>query len=149
MQSKLVGKILLFYHPEDQQTAQVIESACEKAIQLANDRWGLPAPEDCRIYIMTSWWEFVFHSAPWPWRLLLVNSIPFWVGRVRRTWPYSAAWTQRYGSRVAIGVKPPRLLEHSDAGTSLRIFVEEKDAEIKIQHVTCHELVHACSAHLK
>jgi hypothetical protein len=29
------------------------------------------------------------------------------------------------------------------------MFVEEKDMQVNVQHVTCHELVHACSAHLK
>jgi hypothetical protein len=29
------------------------------------------------------------------------------------------------------------------------MFVEEKDMKVNVQHVTCHELVHACSAHLK
>ena len=149
MQSKMLGKVVLFYHPEDQETAQVIESACEKAVQLAGDQWGLPEPENCRIYVMTSWWEFVFQSAPWPWQLLLVQSIPFWVGRVRRTWPYSGGWTQRYGRRVAIGVKTLSLLEHGDRSIGAHIFVEEKDMKEKVQHITCHELVHACSAHLK
>jgi hypothetical protein len=27
--------------------------------------------------------------------------------------------------------------------------VKEKDMKVNVQHVTCHELVHACSAHLK
>jgi len=27
--------------------------------------------------------------------------------------------------------------------------VEEKDMKVNVQHVTCHELVHACSAHLR
>jgi hypothetical protein len=31
----------------------------------------------------------------------------------------------------------------------MHIFVEEKDIETNVQHITCHELVHACSAHLK
>jgi hypothetical protein len=29
------------------------------------------------------------------------------------------------------------------------MFVEEKDMQVNVQHVTCHELVHACSAHLR
>ena len=75
--------------------------------------------------------------------------MPFWWFRARRTWPYSAAWTQRYVRRVAIGVKPPRLLEQSDKSIGVHMFVEEKDMKTKVQHITCHELVHACSAYLK
>jgi hypothetical protein len=29
------------------------------------------------------------------------------------------------------------------------MYVEEKDMALNVQHVTCHELVHACSAHLR
>jgi len=29
------------------------------------------------------------------------------------------------------------------------MFVEEKDMAVNVQHVTCHELTHACSAHLR
>ena len=64
-------------------------------------------------------------------------------------WPYAAAWTQRFGKRVVIGVKPPRILEQSDLRVGVRMFVEEKDMRLKLQHVSCHELIHACSAHLR
>jgi hypothetical protein len=50
---------------------------------------------------------------------------------------------------VAIGVKPARLLERSDRSIGARMFVEESDAAVKVRQVTCHELVHACSAHLR
>jgi len=127
----------------------VIGGACEGAIRLAQDMWGLGPPEDCRIYVMTSWPGFVFRSAPWPWRILLGVTIPLWVFRVRRTWSYCAAWTQRFGRRITIGVKSPRLLARSDMRIGMRMFVEEEDMNVKLRHVTCHELVHACSAHLR
>ncbi|MDY7040612.1 MAG: hypothetical protein SVX38_07100 [Chloroflexota bacterium] len=50
---------------------------------------------------------------------------------------------------MAIGVKPPRLLEQSDKSIGVSMFVPEKDMRANVRHVTCHELVHACSAHLK
>ncbi len=161
MTSRAIGSVLLVYAPGEQDTADLIAGACEKAIQLAQENWGLGPPEDCRIYVMTSWLGFVFQSAPWSWRILLGATMPFWCFRARRTWPYSAAWTQRYGRRVAIGVKPPRLLLQSDRSIGVRMFVEEKerhqngafvggkDMAVNVQHVTCHELVHACSAHLR
>jgi hypothetical protein len=149
MKSRTISHVTLMFDPGEQDTVDLIGSACEKAIQLAQEMWGLGPPEDCRIYVMTSWWGFVFQSAPWPWRILLGATVPFWCFRARRTWPYSAAWTQRYGKRVTIGVKPPRLLEQSDRSIGVRMFVEEKDMKVNVQHVTCHELVHACSAHLK
>lgn len=147
--NRTVSGLVVVYDRSEQQTADLISKTCAKAIQLAQENWGLEPPEDCRIYVMTSWFGFVFQSAPWSWRLLLGTTMPFWCFRARRTWPYSAAWTQRYGSRVAIGVKPPRLLAQSDKSISVRMFEEEKDMRVNVQHVTCHELVHACSAHLR
>jgi hypothetical protein len=149
MKSRTIGNLVLVHDPGEQDTADLIAATCEKAIQLARELWGLAPPEDCRIYVMTSWLGFVFQSAPWPWRILLGMTMPFWCFRARRTWPYSAAWTQRYGKRVAIGVKPPRLLAQSDRSIGLRMFVKEQDMRVNVQHVTCHELVHACSAHLR
>ena len=149
MESRSVGNITLVYHPGEQETADLIAAVCERAVELTRATWGLEPPQECRIYVMTSWLGFVFQSAPWPWRLLLGATLPFWVLRVRRTWPYSAAWTQRYGRRVAIGVKPVRLLAQSDRSIGVRIFVEERDMGVNVQHVTCHELVHACSARLR
>lgn len=149
MNSEKIGRLKVVYHPEDQDTADLIEGACEKALELAKSVWGLTAPEHCAIYVVTSWWESVFRPAPWPWRIVFAANIPIWIWRVRRTWSYAAGWTQRYGRRVAIGIKPPRLLEISDRSIGSQIFMEEKDVHVKIQQVTCHELVHACSAHLK
>jgi hypothetical protein len=74
---------------------------------------------------------------------------PLWSFRARRTWPHSAAWTQAYGSRIAIGIKPPRLLELSDESIGALVFTEVKDTSLKIRHLTCHELTHACSARLR
>ncbi len=149
MKSRTIGNVTLIFAPDEQDTADLIGGACERAIQLAQENWGLEPPQDCRIYVMTSWWGFVFRSAPWAWRILLGATVPFWCFRARRTWPYSAAWTQRYGRRIAIGVKPPRLLAQSDQRIGVRMFAEEKDMRVNVQHVTCHELVHACSAHLR
>jgi len=142
------GKLGIECEPEDEATARVIAEACDKALRLAKVAWGLDPPSDCRLYVMTSWRDFVFRSAPWAWKLLLAQSYPFWSGRARRTWPYSAAWTQRYGRRIAIGIKPSLLLEVSDKSVGAHMFVEEKDPVAKIRHLTCHELIHAASSHL-
>ena len=143
------GGITLVFDPSEQDTSDLIRDACAKALQTIQANWGLGTPEDCRIYVMTSWWGFIFQSAPWHWRVLLALALPLWVLRAQRTWPYSAAWTLRYGRRVAIGIKAPYLLEQSDKSIGIHMFVEEKDMKTKVQHLTCHELAHACSAHLK
>ena len=149
MKSTASGDLTLIFDAEERATAELIGGSCAEALELIRESWGLGAPEDCCIQVMTSWLKFIFQSAPWPWRILLAVSVPFWSFRARRTWPYSAAWTLRYGRRVAIGVKPPRLLAHSDTSFGARMFVEEKDMPTNVRRVVCHELTHACSAHLR
>jgi hypothetical protein len=149
METRWVEGIRLLYDAQECETADLIEDACERAIELCRENWGLGAPADCRIYVMTSWFPFFFRSSPWTWRIMLGLTVPLWAPRARRTWPISAAWTQRYGHRVAIGVKPPRLLEAADHSAGLGIFIKEPDMNLNVQQVTCHELVHACSAHLQ
>jgi hypothetical protein len=149
MPIKMIDDIRVVYDPDEIETAGLISDSVAHAIPLIRASWGLSAPENCRIYIMTSWRGFFFQSAPWAWKILLVVIFPLWASRAWRTWPYSAAWTQAYGRHVAIGIKPPRLLELSDKSIGALIFTEVKDASLKIRHLTCHELTHACSAHLR
>jgi len=144
-----VGALRIEFAPEDGPTASVVAEACDEALRLVKASWGLDPPADCRLYVMTSWRDFVFRSAPWPWRVALALYYPLWSGRVRQMWPISAGWTQRYGRRTAIGIKPPRLLDVSDKSVGVHMFVEEKDPIAKIRHLACHELTHAASAHLR
>ena len=133
----------------EQAAAEVIEAAVDAALRLIQESWGLKTPAACRIYVMTSWWGFFFQSAPWPWRMALAAALPLWVFRARAAWPISAAWTQRYGQRVAIGIKPPRLLTPLPQGSGVELYVAEPEPEARLRLVTCHELTHACSAHLR
>jgi hypothetical protein len=98
---------------------------------------------------MTSWQRFLFHSAPWHWRILLAVTIPLWVFRVRKIWRFAGGWVQRYGARLAVGIKPPRILQQADRSIGAQIFVPEKEIDEKVEQVTCHELVHAFTAHLR
>jgi hypothetical protein len=149
MPSRIINGISVIFNSRQQDTAELICDTVDQSLQLIQESWGLGKPDDCRIYVMTTWWGFLFQSAPWSWRILLAITFPFWCTRVQRTWPYSAAWTQRFGHRVAIGIKPPHLLEVSDKSIGMRMFVEEQDTQIKVRHLTCHEMTHASSAHLK
>jgi len=149
MQGISAGGLRIMFSPGDEETAKVIAGAVDATLRLATADWGLATPKDCRLYVMTSWRGFVFQSAPWPWKVILALDYPLWSDRARRTWPYSAGWTQRYGRRIAIGIKPPRLLEASDKSVGAHMYVEEKDPVAKIRHLTCHELTHAASAHLR
>ncbi len=148
MRTEVAGGVALLYDPGEDEAAGLIAAACERSLTLLGETWGLHAPRDLRIYVMTSWRRFLFDSAPWAWRLLLALTAPVWCARVRTLWAYAGGWAQRYGRRSAVGVKPPRLIEASNRSLGERIFIPDDDGRRKVQHITCHELTHACTAHL-
>jgi hypothetical protein len=148
MESRSVDGLTLYFDADERETADLVEQACQQSLRLIRQSWGLDAPEGCRVYVMTSWRHFVFHSAPWPRKILLGLFMPLWALRARRIWAFSGGWTLPY-RRPAVGIKPPRLIEAGDSSIGARVFVKEEDLNEKVRHVTCHELVHACSAHLK
>ena len=149
MEALPMDGLTLFFDEGERDAVELVRHACEKSIRLIHECWDLATPEDCRVYVMTSWLHFVFHSAPWSWRILLGATIPLWYLRASRLWEYAGGWAQRYGKRRAVGVKPPRLIQVADTSIGERVFLKEEDVGEKVQHVTCHELVHAFAAHLK
>jgi len=148
MESRSVDGLTLYYGADERETADLVERACRQSLRLIRRSWNLDAPEGCRVYVMTSWLHFVFHSAPWHRQILLSLLMPLWAFRARKIWAYSGGWTLPY-RRPAVGIKPPRLIEAGDSSIGARVFVPEENLDEKVRHVTCHELVHACSAHLK
>jgi hypothetical protein len=143
-----IDQITVNFESEDKASANIIAGTCKESIALARDLWGLVSTDECRIYIMKSPVKFIFQSAPWYWTVALILMMPFWISRVKQIWKYAGAWTQRYGKRIAIGVKPPDIIEQSDRSIGTRLFIEEPDKNNKTRQFTCHELVHACSSHL-
>jgi hypothetical protein len=149
MDSIKVNNIKIFFESSERDTADLIAGACEKAIRQIGEDWDLTLPRNCRIYVMTSAVRFFFQSASLKWKILLVVSLPLWYLQLKKMWQYSGAWTQRYGDRVVIGIKSPDVLKKGDKSIGERVFVAEPDIKKKIQHFTCHELVHACAARLR
>jgi hypothetical protein len=147
METRTIGNLALYFDAAEGAAAELIGSACERSLDLVRDLWGLEAPEDCRVYVMTSWPRTLFHAAPWSWRIYLAITLPLRYGRIQKVWGMAGGWAQRYGQRRVIGIKPPRLLEGVDAGLRERVFVR-REVDEWVQHNTCHELVHACSDHL-
>jgi len=137
METMAVDGVTLFFDAREREAAGLVRDACEKSIRLIRECWGLDTPADCRVYVMTSWLHFVFHSSPWPWRILLGISMPLWYYRVKKTWPFAGGWAQRYGKRRAVGIKPPRLIQQADRAMGELIFIQEADISEKMQHVTC------------
>lgn len=148
MEKVSINGLTLFFDAEERDAAELIQQACAKSVPLIHKNWGLKSPQDCRVYVMTSWLRFAFHSAPWPQKILLAVFMPLWAFRARKIWPYVGGWERSYGHRQTVGVKPPYLIQLGDSRLGDRIFVKE-DVYEKVQSVTCHELVHAFTAHLK
>jgi hypothetical protein len=149
METMSINGLILSYEAEERETAELVYQACDKSVQLIRERWSLDTPEDCRLYVMTSWLRFIFQSAPWHWRIILAATVPLWYLRIKRLWMYAGGWTQRFGNRRVIGIKPARLVEIADRSIGERIFVKESDMREKLKQITCHELTHAFTAHLK
>jgi hypothetical protein len=143
-----VSGLTLFFDAEEREAIQLIGQACEKSVPLIHESWGLDPPQDCRVYVMTSWSRFVFRSAPWGRKILFAALLPFWALRAKRLWRYAGGWVRSYGERVTVGLKPPRLVQRGDSSIGERIFVPAQDVQEKVQFNTCHELVHAFTDHL-
>jgi hypothetical protein len=143
------GDLKVFFAAPDRTAAELIGAAGETSACLIREHWGLAMPSDVRLYVMTSWLKPMFHAASWPWKLLLGITLPLWGVRARRLWRVAGGWAQPLGRRRMVGVKPPRLIRASDSSLGVRIFVPEPDMARKAQQITCHELTHAATAHLK
>jgi hypothetical protein len=135
MESVPIGGLTLFFEAEERDASELIRHGCEKSVRLIHRDWGLETPGVGRVYVMTSW--------------LRALSFPFWAPRAKKVWPYAGGWEQQYGQRRTVGIKPPRLMSLGDSSIGDRIFVPQDDARVKVQGVTCHELVHALSSHLR
>jgi hypothetical protein len=148
MGKRSIGKIELYYGTGDEAAADLVADACARSTDLIQHLWGLEVPADCRVYVMTSWPRFLFHAAPWPWRIYLALTLPLRYVSIQKVWAMAGGWALRYGQRHAIGIKPPRLLREADPRLGERVFVP-RSFEEAVAHNTCHELVHACSDHLQ
>jgi hypothetical protein len=149
MKSETFAGLRLFYDPQEVEAARLIGKACEKSAQLLQRRWGLDPPGDCRVYVMTSWSHFLFHSAPWHWKIYLALTFPLVARRAAAIWPYAGGWALQYGKRRVVGVKPPRSVQMADRSLGEQIFKGGRDLGETVQTVTCHELVHAFTSHLR
>jgi hypothetical protein len=149
MERMSVGDLALVFDAEEHEAAELIGQACERSVPLIQEHWGLDTPQDCRVYVMTSWPRFVFHSAPWRQKVLLAVFLPLWAFQAKRLWRYAGGWVRSFGPRVVVGVKPPRLLQSGDSSMGDRIFIPAEHLKQKVQQNTCHELVHAFTDHLR
>jgi hypothetical protein len=103
---------------------------------------------NCRVYLMDSWPRCVFLGAPLASQILLGLTLPFWYRDFKMRWEYAGGWSQRYGHRQVVGIKTPKLIAGAKDAMGESLFVQEGDAGKKYLSIVCHELTHACSAHL-
>lgn len=149
MERMSVAGLTLFFDVEEREAAGLIGQACERSVPLMQEHWGLDPPQECRVYVMTSWPRFVFHSAPWKQKIRLAVFLPLWALQARKLWRYAGGWVRSYGERVVVGVKPPRLVQLGDSSLGERIFLPAQDLDEKVQQNTSHELVHGFTDHLR
>jgi hypothetical protein len=147
---KLEGEgFALFFELQDQESAELLRQAVEKSFRIIQEHWGFEIPANLRVYVMTSWQGFIFHSAPWLWKVFYSILYPLMCLRTKRIWKLSVGWSMPYPGHPAIGVKPPRLLETAYMDVGDRILTRDVDNETQVQLVACHEVTHAFTAHLK
>jgi hypothetical protein len=149
LERRTVGGLTIWFDASEHEAADLIGRASVRSAELILSEWGLERHANCRVYVLTSWLRFFFHSAPfylWPPLVLL---FPLWAGGVQRIWRVAGGWAQRWPGRRAVGIKPPRLIEAADRTIGSRLFIEGADNEEKVENVTCHELTHAFSSHLR
>ncbi len=140
--------LTIYFDPEEREAAEMIQKACQHGIQTINTSWGLEMPEDCRVYVLTTWPRCVFQGAPLQTQILLGITMPFWYSEFKRRWQYAGGWAQRYGDRQVVGIKAPRLIAMTPESIGESIFIKEEDLDDKVLSIVCHELTHAFSSHL-
>jgi hypothetical protein len=143
-----VSGLKVYFRPEDRQDAHAIEQYCLASFAVLEQLWGLKAPLNCRIFVMTDWRSFIFDSATTIQRIRYYLAYPLWVRRIGSMWQYVGGWTLPYRKAPVVGIKPGRLASTSDRTIGRQIFIEQPDPQKKICNITAHELTHAAAAHL-
>jgi hypothetical protein len=150
METMAIGQLALYYEPEEREAADLIREACEKTIAVLRTRWALESPRDCRVYVMTSWEQFMLHAAPQPLRSYLRLTMPLRRAQLNRLWELAGGWAVPFGQRRAVGIKPPRLIRnHAASAVGVRLFIKVDDVHEKVRRTTCHELTHGFTTHIR
>jgi hypothetical protein len=149
MENKRISDTInLYFDTREKETADIIETACKQSLPVIQATWGLPSPKECRIYVVNSWYYYMFHSAPWDARILPILSFPFWYMKTRRVCKLYGGLTQPHRGRPAIGIKPIKSISKTDANIGNLIYIKAPTTKNKLEHILCHEMTHAFSSHL-
>lgn len=148
MKTRSISGVKLYYDAAEDEAMEKLSAACETSLEAIQATWQLPVPDDCRVYLMDSWPRCVFLGAPLASQILLGLTLPIWYRDFKTRWEYAGGWSQRYGNRQVVGIKTPGLIAGTTGAMGESLFVQEVDAGQKYLSIVCHELTHACSAHL-
>lgn len=148
MDTRTIGGLTLYYDPAEKGAADQLAAAAVRSIETITSSWRLPVPDDCRIYLMDSWPRCVFLGAPVGSQILLGITLPLWYRDFKMRWQFAGGWSQQYGNRQVVGIKNPRLIAETPEAMGESLFIEYENLEQKYLSIVCHELTHACSAHL-
>jgi hypothetical protein len=139
----------VFFPESHRLFAETIVAAVEETAGFLQDQWSLRPPADCQIHVLTDVFGFIAKSVPGRFRLLVALTKPLWRGRAERAFDLAGGWMLPWPGRMAVGVKPPDLLASSKTRLGERLFEPVPDPAEKARHITCHELTHAWTAHLR
>lgn len=144
-----ISGLTIYYDAEEREAVDEIVLACERSIQTITSSWQLAVPQDCRVYIMTTWPRCVFQGAPFGSQIILGLTLPLWYTEFKKRWYYAGGWSQSYGDRQVVGIKAPRLIAQTPDPMGESLFIKQENLEQKVLSIVCHELTHAFSSHLR
>ena len=147
-QRVLASAIPVVFHAEHREAGLAMAEVVERTGELLRS-WGLRPPLHSEIRVLTDWAEFIDRTAPAWLRPLLALTRPLWRGRAERAYALAGGWMIPWPGLAVVGVKPPELLAHSEPSLGDRLFVPVPEPLEKVRHLTCHELTHAFTAHLR
>ena len=141
--------IPVFFTEMHRSVAEAMAETVEKTALVLQNRWGLQSPANCEVHVLTDVSGFIEETAPRRLRLLVALAKPLWRGRAERAFQIAGGWMLPWPGRLAVGVKPPDLLAKSKTELGERLFKPVLDPLEKVRHITCHELTHAWTVHLR
>jgi hypothetical protein len=149
VQTLYAAGIPISHTPEHRETAEVMAEAVEVTADVLQSRWGLGVPANCSVHVLTDWAKFIDETTPSRLRIFAKLSKPLWRRRAERMYAVAGGWTIPWRGQPAVGVKPAELLSRSEPSLGDELFVRVTDPLEKVRYVTCHELTHAFTAHLR
>jgi hypothetical protein len=141
--------IPIFFQESHRLFGESIVVAVEETARFLQDQWNLRPPADCQVHVLTDVFGFIADTVPRRFRVLVALTKPLWRRRAERAFGIAGGWMLPWPGRMAVGVKPPDLLASPKTRLGERLFEPVSDPTEKARHITCHELTHAFSAHLR